>query len=67
MTKCMDFIEKKLIEIIQFNTDKIKEEEIMTENDETKFKNLLEKVSGTNTYILIYLKIICIMKIFRNI
>ena len=46
----MDFIEKKLIEIIQFNTDKIKEEEIMTENDETKFKNLLEKVSGTNTY-----------------
>jgi hypothetical protein len=63
----MDFIEKKLIEIIQFNTDKIKEEEIMTENDETKFKNLLEKVSGTNKYILIYLKIICITKIFRNI
>jgi hypothetical protein len=42
----MDFIEKKMIEIVHFNLDKVKEEENSTEPDENKLKNILEKVSG---------------------
>jgi len=42
----MDFIETKMIEIVQFNLDKIKEEENLTEPNENKLKNILEKVSG---------------------
>ncbi len=42
----MDLIEKKLINIIHFNNDKLKEEENLTENEETKLKNILDKISG---------------------
>jgi hypothetical protein len=42
----MDFLEKKLIEIIQFNTDHLKSDENLAENDEMKFKAILDKVAG---------------------
>jgi hypothetical protein len=42
----MDFIERKLIEIIQVNTDPLKPEDNTVENEELKNFAILEKVSG---------------------
>lgn len=44
LTKCMDFLEKKMIEIIQLNTDPLKET-IATDNDETKQMIMIKKIS----------------------
>jgi len=42
----MDLLEKKLVEIIQFYSDPLKEEEAKNENEEEELKNaaLLEKI-----------------------
>jgi hypothetical protein len=45
LTKCMDFLERKMIEIIQLNTDPLKDTN-MTDNDEVKNMAILEKVAG---------------------
>jgi len=47
MMKYMDFLEKKLIEIIQLNTDNLKEDIIMPENDNENMKvvnKMLDKI-----------------------
>jgi chromosome segregation ATPase len=44
LTKCMDFLERKMIEIIQLNTDPLKETNI-SENDETKNMMFIKKIS----------------------
>ena len=44
LTKCMDFLERKMIEIIQLNTDPLKET-IATDNDETKQMIMIKKIS----------------------
>jgi hypothetical protein len=41
----MDFLEKKMIEIIQFNTDPLKPEENIAEHEEMKNLVILEKVA----------------------
>jgi hypothetical protein len=41
----MDFLEKKMIEIIQFNTDPLKPEENVAEHEEMKNLVILEKVA----------------------
>lgn len=41
----MDFVERKMIEIIQFNTDPLKPEDNHAENEELKNIAILEKVS----------------------
>ena len=43
LTKCMDFLERKMIEIIQLNTDPLKETNI-TDNDEAKNMMVLKKI-----------------------
>lgn len=43
LTKCMDFLERKMIEIIQLNTDPLKETNI-SDNDETKNMLFLKKI-----------------------
>ncbi len=42
----MDFLERKMIEIIQLNTDPLKEENNLNENEEMKNIAILEKVAG---------------------
>lgn len=42
----MDFIERKLIEIIQFNTDPLKPDENQQDNQDMKNYAILEKVAG---------------------
>ena len=44
LTKCMDFLEKKMVEIIQLNTDPLKET-ISADNDETKQMIMIKKIS----------------------
>ena len=44
LTKCMEFLERKMIEIIQLNTDPLKET-IATDNDETKQMIMIKKIS----------------------
>ena len=44
LTKCMDFLERKMVEIIQLNTDPLKET-IATDNDETKQMIMIKKIS----------------------
>ena len=44
LTKCMDFLERKMTEIIQLNTDPLKET-IATDNDETKQMQMIKKIS----------------------
>ena len=46
LTKCMDFLEKKMVEIIQLNTDPLKET-IATNNDETKQMLMIKKISDS--------------------
>jgi chromosome segregation ATPase len=46
LTKCMDFLERKMIEIIQLNTDPLKEEINLMDNEEMKNIAILEKVQG---------------------
>jgi len=46
LTKCMDFLERKMTEIIQLNTDPLKET-IATDNDETKQMLMIKKISDT--------------------
>ena len=43
LMKCMDFLERKMIEIIQLNTDPLKETNI-TDNDEAKNMMVLKKI-----------------------
>lgn len=45
----MDFLERKMIEIIQLNIDPLKDENNI-ENDETKNIAILEKVAGKYYY-----------------
>lgn len=52
----MDFLEKKMIEIIQFNTDPLKPEENVAEHEEMKNLVILEKVAD-NIYSEDYAKI----------
>ena len=44
LTKCMDFLERKMVEIIQLNTDPLKET-ISADNDETKQMIMMKKIS----------------------
>lgn len=44
LTKCMDFLERKMIEIIQLNTDPLKETNI-SDNDETKNMMFIKKIT----------------------
>ena len=44
LTKCMDFLEKKMVEIIQLNTDPLKET-VSADNDETKQMIMIKKIS----------------------
>ena len=44
LTKCMDFLERKMVEIIQLNTDPLKET-VATDKDETKQMNMIKKIS----------------------
>ena len=44
LTKCMEFLERKMVEIIQLNTDPLKET-IAADNDETKKMDLIKKIS----------------------
>jgi hypothetical protein len=46
LTKCMDFLERKMTEIIQLNTDPLKET-IATDNDETKQMQMIKKISDS--------------------
>lgn len=50
LTKCMDYLETKMIEIIQFNTDPLKLGDNGTESEELKNIALLEKVAD-NIYL----------------
>ena len=65
LTKAMDFLEKKMIEIIQFNTDPLKPEENIAESEEIKNFAILEKVSD-NIYSEDYTKIFDAKKINSN-
>ena len=49
LTKCMDFLERKMIEIIQLNTDPLKETNI-TDNDEAKNMMVLKKIRDGMNY-----------------
>ena len=46
LTKCMDFLERKMTEIIQLNTDPLKET-IATDNDETKQMQMIKNISDS--------------------
>ena len=46
LTKCMDFLERKMTEIIQLNTDPLKET-IATDNDERKQMLMIQKISDS--------------------
>ncbi len=61
----MDFLEKKMIEIIQFNTDPLKPEENVAEHDEIKNFAILEKVAD-NIYSEDHTKIFESKKINSN-
>lgn len=55
LTKCMDFLERKVLEIIQTNNEISKEEITKTEDpisNANKGINLLEKVSGNIYWII---------------
>ena len=61
----MDFLEKKMIEIIQFNTDPLKPEENVAEHEEIKNLVILEKVAD-NIYSEDYAKIFETKKLNPN-
>jgi hypothetical protein len=61
----MDFLEKKMIEIIQFNTDPLKPEENVAEHEEMKNLVILEKVAD-NIYSEDYAKIFETKKLNPN-
>jgi hypothetical protein len=64
----MDYIERKIFEIVQTNNELNKEEIILLDegNSKQKNSNILEKVSGILYYIVKYYKILVIYYILLN-